>query len=91
MEGQIRRRRFIIAIDETHEPFYGKIKNPRTLDFTNCVKDAIGSYKYIVVAVVFEIHPSRHPNLKNKRGCGLLRERTADIREIAHTNRDGPS
>jgi hypothetical protein len=26
-KGQIRRRRFIIAIDETHEPFYGRIKN----------------------------------------------------------------
>jgi len=24
---QIRRRRFIIAIDETYEAFYGKIKN----------------------------------------------------------------
>jgi hypothetical protein len=27
VKGRIRRRRFIIAIDETHEPFYGKIKN----------------------------------------------------------------
>ena len=26
-KGQIRRRRFIIAIDETHEPFYGRIKD----------------------------------------------------------------
>ena len=26
-KGQIRRRRFIIAIDETYEPFYGRIKN----------------------------------------------------------------
>jgi hypothetical protein len=26
-KGRIRRRRFIIAIDETHEPFYGRIKN----------------------------------------------------------------
>ena len=25
-KGQIRRRQFIIAIDETHEPFYGRIK-----------------------------------------------------------------
>jgi len=27
VKRQIRRRRFIIAIDETYEPFYGKIKN----------------------------------------------------------------
>jgi hypothetical protein len=27
VKGQIRRRRFIIAIDETHEPFYWRITN----------------------------------------------------------------
>jgi len=27
VKRQIRRRRFIIAIDETYEPFYGKINN----------------------------------------------------------------
>jgi hypothetical protein len=27
VKGKIRKRRFIIAIDEAHEPFYGKIKN----------------------------------------------------------------
>lgn len=52
VKGQIRRRRFIIAIDETHEPFYGKIKNLWIHDYTNGVKGATGSYKYIVVSIV---------------------------------------
>ena len=43
---QIRRRRFIIAIVETHEPFYGKIKNLWIHDYRNGVKGATGSYKY---------------------------------------------
>ncbi|MGB3459152.1 MAG: hypothetical protein WBB08_07640 [Halobacteriota archaeon] len=45
-KGQIRRRRFIIAIVETHEPFYGKIKNLWIHDYRNGVKGATGSYKY---------------------------------------------
>jgi hypothetical protein len=49
---QIRRRRFIIAIDETHEPFYGRIKNLWIHDYRNGVKGATGSYKYIVVSIV---------------------------------------
>jgi hypothetical protein len=49
---QIRRRRFIIAIDETHEPFYGRIKNLWIYDYRNGVKGATGSYKYIVVSIV---------------------------------------
>jgi hypothetical protein len=52
VKGRIRRRRFIIAIDETHEPFYGKIKNLWIHDYTNGVKGATGSYKYIVVSIV---------------------------------------
>lgn len=52
VKGQIRRRRFIIAIDETHEPFFGKIKNLWIHDYTNGVKGATGSYKYIVVSIV---------------------------------------
>ncbi|RCV64225.1 IS4 transposase [Methanophagales archaeon] len=51
-KGQIRRRRFIIAIDETHEPFYGRIKNLWIHDYRNGVKGATGSYKYIVVSIV---------------------------------------
>jgi hypothetical protein len=51
-KGRIRRRRFIIAIDETHEPFYGKIKNLWIRDYTNGVKGATGSYKYIVASIV---------------------------------------
>jgi hypothetical protein len=45
-KGRIRRRRFIIAIDETHEPFYGRIKNLRIHDYRNGVKGATSSYKY---------------------------------------------
>ena len=52
VKGQIRRRRFIIAIDETHNPFYGKIKNQWIHDYTHGVKGATGSYKYIVVSIV---------------------------------------
>jgi len=52
VKGRIRRRRFIIAIDETHEPFYVKIKNLWIHDYTNGVKGATGSYKYIVVSMV---------------------------------------
>jgi uncharacterized protein YcgL (UPF0745 family) len=52
VKGQIRRRRYIIAIDEIHEPFYGKIKNLWVHDYTNGVKGATGSYKYIVVSIV---------------------------------------
>ncbi len=52
VKRQIRRRRFIIAIDETYEPFYGKIKNLWIHDYTNGVKGATGSYKYIVVSIV---------------------------------------
>jgi hypothetical protein len=51
-KAQIRRRRFIIAIDETHEPFYGRIKNLWIHDYRNGVKGATGSYKYIVVSIV---------------------------------------
>ena len=51
-KGQIRRRRFIIAIDETHEPFYGRIKNLWIHDYRNGVNGATGSYKYIVVSIV---------------------------------------
>jgi hypothetical protein len=40
------RLRFIIAIDETHEPFYGRIKNLWIHDYRNGVKGATGSYKY---------------------------------------------
>lgn len=43
---------YIIAIDETHEPFYGKIKNLWIRDYTNGVKGATGAYKYIVVSIV---------------------------------------
>ena len=52
VKGQIRRRRFIIAIDETHEPFYGRLKNLWIHDYRNGVKGATGSYKYIVVSIV---------------------------------------
>ncbi len=52
VKGQIRKRLSIIAIDETHEPFYGKIKNLWIRDFTNGVKGDTGSYKYIVVSIV---------------------------------------
>ena len=52
VKGEIRRRRFIIAIDETHEPFFGKIKNLWIHDYRNGVKGATGSYKYIVVSIV---------------------------------------
>ena len=51
-KGQIRRRRFIIAIDETYEPFYGRIKDLWIHDYKNGVKGASGSYKYIVVSIV---------------------------------------
>ncbi|MGB7001297.1 MAG: hypothetical protein WBE22_04700 [Halobacteriota archaeon] len=51
-KGQIRRRRFIIAIDETHEPFYERIKNRWIHDCTNSVKGATNSYKYLVVFIV---------------------------------------
>ena len=51
-KGQIRRRRFIIAIDETHEPFYGRTKNLWIHDYRNGVKGATGSYKYIVITIV---------------------------------------
>jgi len=37
-------KRFIIAIDETYEPFYGRIKNLWIHDYTNGVKGATGSY-----------------------------------------------
>jgi len=52
VKGQIRKRRFIIAIDETHEPFYGRIKTLWIHDYKNGVKGATGSYKYIVVSIV---------------------------------------
>jgi len=52
VKRQIRRRRFIIAIDETYEPFYGRIKNLWIHDYTNGVKGATGSYKYIVLSIV---------------------------------------
>jgi putative transposase len=52
VKEQIRRRRFIIAIDETHEPFYGRLKNLWIHDYRNGVKGATGSYKYIVVSIV---------------------------------------
>ena len=52
VKRRIRRRRFIIAIDETYEPVYGKIKNPWIHDYTNGVKGATGSYKYIAVSIV---------------------------------------
>jgi len=44
-KGQIRRRRFIIAIDKTSEPFYGRIKNPGIHDCRDGVKGATSSYK----------------------------------------------
>jgi hypothetical protein len=49
---RIRRRRFIVAIDETYEPFYGRIKNLWIHDYANGVKGATGSYKYIVLSIV---------------------------------------
>jgi hypothetical protein len=52
VKEQIRRRRFIIAIDETHEPFFGRLKNLWIHDYRNGVKGATGSYKYIVVSIV---------------------------------------
>ena len=52
VKRQIRKRRFIIAIDETYEPFYRKIKNQWIHDYTNGVKGATGSYKYIAVSIV---------------------------------------
>ena len=52
VKRQIRRRRFIIAIDVTYEPFYRKIKNQWIHDYTNGVKGATGSYKYIAVSIV---------------------------------------
>jgi hypothetical protein len=52
VKGQIRRRRFIIAIDETHEPFYGRLRNLWIHDYRNGVKGATGSYKYIIVSMV---------------------------------------
>jgi len=52
VKRRIRRRRFIIAIDETYEPVYGKIKNQWIHDYTNGVKGATGSYKYIAVSIV---------------------------------------
>jgi len=47
-----KKRGFIIAIDETHEPFYGRLKNLWIHDYRNGVKGATGSYKYIVVSIV---------------------------------------
>ena len=52
VKRQIRRRRFIIAIDETYDPVYGKIRNQWIHDYTNGVKGATGSYKYIAVSIV---------------------------------------
>lgn len=52
VKRQIRRRQIIVAIDETYEPFYGSKKNPWIHDYTNGVKGATGSYKFIVLSVV---------------------------------------
>jgi hypothetical protein len=49
---KIRRRHFIVAIDETYEPFYGRKKNPWIHDCTNGVKGATGSYVFIVLSIV---------------------------------------
>lgn len=52
VKARIRRRRFIVAIDETYEPFYGKKKNPWIHEYSNGVKGSTGSYGYIVVSIV---------------------------------------
>jgi putative transposase len=52
VKRRIRRRKFIVAIDETHEPFYGRIKNLWIHDYANGVKGATGSYKFIVLSIV---------------------------------------
>jgi hypothetical protein len=52
VKRRIRRRQFIVAIDETYEPFYGRKKNPWIHDYTHGVKGATGSYMFIVLSIV---------------------------------------
>ena len=94
MKRQIRKRRFIIAINETYEPFYGKIKNLWIHNYTNGVKGATGSYKYIVVSIVssdlkFILHAI--PITKISMETGYYMRGAVGIRKIAHTNRGCPS
>jgi putative transposase len=52
VKRRIRRRQFIVAIDETYEPFYWRKKNPWIHDYTNGIKGATGSYVFIVLSIV---------------------------------------
>lgn len=52
VKRRIRRRKFIVAFDETYEKFYGIEKNLWIYEYTNVVKGATGSYVFIVLSFV---------------------------------------